>query len=73
MEQLRIQLVNGRWTVNGRIYKEMSFLERDLLDKAIAGLSKEIEFYKSLEDHNYNKSLNSLSVNGYEIVTPEKP
>jgi hypothetical protein len=50
----------------------MSFLERDLLDKAIAGLSKEIEFYKSLEDFNYNKSLNSLSVNGYEIVTPEK-
>ena len=72
MEQLRIQLVNGRWTVNGRIYKEMSFLERDLLDKAIAGLSKEIEFYKSLEDFNYNKSLNSLNVNGYEIVTPEK-
>lgn len=72
MEQLRIQLVNGRWTVNGRIYKEMSFLERDLLDKAINGLSKEIEFYKSLEDFNYNKSLNSLSVNGYEIVTPEK-
>ena len=41
MEQLRIQLVDGRWTVNGRIYKEMSFLERDLLDKAITGLSKE--------------------------------
>ncbi len=72
MEHLRIQLVNGRWTVNGRFYKEMSFLERDLLDKAINGLSKEIEFYKSLEDHNYNKSLNSLNVNGYEIVTPEK-
>jgi len=72
MEQLRIQLVNGRWTVNGRIYKEMSFRERDLLDKAIAGLSKEIAFEKSLEDHNYNKSLNSLNVNGYEIVTPEK-
>ena len=72
MEQLRIQLVNGRWTVNGKIYKEMSFLERDLLDKAINGLSKEIEFYKSLEDFNYNKSLNSLTVNGYEIITPEK-
>ena len=72
MEQLRIQLVDGRWTVNGRIYKEMSFLERDLLDKAINGLSKEIEFYKSLEDFNYNKSLNSLTVNGYEIITPEK-
>ena len=72
MEQLRIQLVDGRWTVNGRIYKEMSFLERDLLDKAIKGLSKEIEFYKSLEDYNYNKSLNSLTVNGYEIITPEK-
>jgi len=72
MEQLRIQLVDGRWTVNGRIYKEMSFLERDLLDKAITGLSKEIEFYKSLEDQNYNKSLNSLTVNGYEIITPEK-
>ena len=72
MEQLRIQLVDGRWTVNGRIYKEMSFLERDLLDKAINGLSKEIEFYKSLEDYNYNKSLNSLTVNGYEIITPEK-
>ena len=72
MEQLRIQLVDGRWTVNGRIYKEMSFLERDLLDKAINGLSKEIEFYKSLEDYNYNKSLNSLTVNGYEILTPEQ-
>ena len=72
MEQLRIQLVDGRWTVNGRINKEMSFLERDLLDKAINGLSKEIEFYKSLEDFNYNKSLNSLTVNGYEIITPEK-
>jgi len=72
MEQLRIQLVNGRWTVNGRIYKEMSLLERDLLDKAIAGLSKEIAFEKSLEDFNYQKSLNSLNVNGYKIVTPEK-
>lgn len=71
MEQLRIQLVNGRWTVNGRIYKEMSFLERDLLDRAITGLSKEIAFEKSLEDHNYNLGL-GLVVNGYEIVTPEK-
>jgi RNA polymerase-interacting CarD/CdnL/TRCF family regulator len=49
----------------------MSFLERDLLDKAITGLQKEIDFYKSIEDFNYNKSLNSLTVNGYEIVTPE--
>jgi len=72
MEQLRIQLVNGRWTVNGRIYSEMSFLERDLLDKAITGLSKEIEYYKSLEDFNYNQRLSSLEVNDYEIVEPNK-
>lgn len=71
MQQLRIQLVNGRWTVNGRIYPEMSFLEKDLLDKAITGLQKEIDFHKSLEDFNYNKSLNSLVVNGYEIITPQ--
>ena len=70
MEQLRIQLVDGRWTVNGRIYKEMSFIERELLEKAITGLSKEIYFYKSLEDFNYQKSLNSLNINGYEIITP---
>jgi len=72
MEQLRIQLVNGRWTVNGRIYSEMSFLERDLLDKAITGLSKEIEYYKSLEDFNYNQRLSSLEVNDYEIITINK-
>jgi hypothetical protein len=70
MEQLRIQLVNGRWTVNGRIYSEMSFLERELLDKAITGLSKEIEHFKSIEDANYNRKLSTLEVNGYEIVTP---
>ncbi len=69
MEQLRIQLVNGRWTVNGRIYIEMSFLERELLDKAITGLSKEIEYHKSLEDFNYNQRLSVLEVNGYEIIT----
>jgi len=69
MEQLRIQLVNGRWTVNGRIYIEMSFLERELLDKAITGLSKEIEYHKSLEDFNYNQRLSGLEVNGYEIIT----
>jgi RNA polymerase-interacting CarD/CdnL/TRCF family regulator len=72
MEQLRIQLVNGRWTVNGRIYSEMSFLERELLDKAITGLSKEIEYYKSIEDFNYNKRLSSLEVNGYEMITINK-
>jgi hypothetical protein len=70
MEQLRIQLVNGRWTVNGRIYSEMSFLERELLDKAITGLQKEIEHFKSIEDANYNRKLSTLKVNGYEIVTP---
>jgi hypothetical protein len=70
MEQLRIQLVNGRWTVNGRIYSEMSFLERELLDKAITGLQKEIEHFKSIEDANYNRKLSGLEVNGYEIVTP---
>jgi len=70
MEQLRIQLVNGRWTVNGRNYSEMSFLERELLDKAITGLSKEIEHFKSIEDANFNKRLSGLEVNGYEIVTP---
>jgi len=70
MEQLRIQLVNGRWTVNGRNYSEMSFLERELLDKAITGLQKEIEHFKSLEDANFNKRLSGLEVNGYEIVTP---
>ena len=70
MEQLRIQLVNGRWTVNGRTYSEMSFLERELLDKAITGLSKEIEHFKSIEDANYNRKLSGLEVNGYEIVTP---
>jgi RNA polymerase-interacting CarD/CdnL/TRCF family regulator len=69
MEQLRIQLVNARWTVNGRNYSEMSFLERELLDKAITGLSKEIEYYKSLEDFNYNKRLAEFEVNGYEIIT----
>jgi len=72
MEQLRIQLVNARWTVNGRNYSEMSFLEKDLLDKAITGLSKEIEYYKSLEDFNYNQRLSGLEVNGYEIVTINK-
>ena len=70
MEQLRIQLVDARWTVNGRIYSEMSFLERELLDKAITGLQKEIEHFKSLEDANYNKRLAGLKVNGYEIITP---
>jgi RNA polymerase-interacting CarD/CdnL/TRCF family regulator len=70
MEQLRIQLVNARWTVNGRIYSEMSFLERELLDKAITGLQKEIEHFKSLEDANYNRKLSTLEVNGYEIITP---
>jgi hypothetical protein len=70
MEQLRIQLVNARWTVNGRIYSEMSFLERELLDKAITGLQKEIEHFKSIEDANFNKRLSGLEVNGYEIVTP---
>jgi RNA polymerase-interacting CarD/CdnL/TRCF family regulator len=70
MEQLRIQLVNGRWTVNGRNYSEMSFLERELLDKAITGLQKEIEHFKSIEDANYNRKLSGLEVNGYEIVTP---
>lgn len=70
MEQLRIQLVNARWTVNGRNYSEMSFLERELLDKAITGLSKEIEHFKSIEDANFNKRLSGLEVNGYEIVTP---
>jgi hypothetical protein len=70
MEQLRIQLVNARWTVNGRIYSEMSFLERELLDKAITGLQKEIEHFKSIEDSNYNQRLSGLEVNGYEIVTP---
>jgi RNA polymerase-interacting CarD/CdnL/TRCF family regulator len=69
MEQLRIQLVNARWTVNGRIYSEMSFLERELLDKAITGLQKEIEHFKSLEDANYNRKLSTLEVNGYEIIT----
>ena len=69
MEQLRIQLVKGRWTVNGRVYSEMSFLERDLLDKAITGLQKEIEHFKSIEDANYNRRLSGLEVNGYEIVT----
>ncbi len=72
MEQLRIQLVNGRWTVNGRNYSEMSFLERELLDKAITGLQKEIEHYKSIEDFNYNQRLSSLEVNGYEILTINK-
>ena len=70
MEQLRIQLVNARWTVNGRTYSEMSFLERELLDKAITGLQKEIEHFKSLEDANYNRKLSGLEVNGYEIITP---
>ena len=70
MEQLRIQLVDARWTVNGRIYSEMSFLERELLDKAITGLQKEIEHFKSLEDANYNRRLSTLEVNGYEIITP---
>jgi RNA polymerase-interacting CarD/CdnL/TRCF family regulator len=69
MEQLRIQLVNARWTVNGRNYSEMSFLERELLDKAITGLSKEIEYYKSLEDFNYNKRLAEFEVNEFEIIT----
>jgi len=72
MEQLRIQLVNGRWTVNGRNYSEMSFLERELLDKAITGLQKEIEHFKSLEDANYNRKLSGLEVNGYEIITINK-
>jgi RNA polymerase-interacting CarD/CdnL/TRCF family regulator len=72
MEQLRIQLVNGRWTVNGRNYSEMSFLERELLDKAISGLSKEIEYFKSIEDLNYNKRLAELEVNGFEILTINK-
>jgi RNA polymerase-interacting CarD/CdnL/TRCF family regulator len=70
MKQLRIELVNGRWTVNGRIYSEMSYLERELLDKAITGLQKEIEHFKSIEDFNYNRRLSGLEVNGYEIVTP---
>lgn len=69
MKQLRIELVNGRWTVNGRIYSEMSFLERELLDKAITGLQKEIEHFKSIEDTNYNRKLSTLEVNGYEIIT----
>jgi hypothetical protein len=69
MKQLRIELVNARWTVNGRIYSEMSFLERELLDKAITGLQKEIEHFKSIEDANYNRRLSGLEVNGYEIIT----
>ena len=47
----------------------MSFLERELLDKAITGLQKEIEHFKSLEDANYNRKLPALEVNGYEIIT----
>jgi hypothetical protein len=38
----------------------MSFLERELLDKAITGLQKEIDHFKSI----------ALEVNGYEIITP---
>ena len=72
MEQLRIQLIDGRWTVNGRIYKEMSFLERELLDKAITGLSREIEYHKSLEDFNYNRKIADFTVNGHEIISPSR-
>jgi hypothetical protein len=50
----------------------MSFLERELLDKAITGLSKEIEYHKSLEDFNYNRRLSGLEVNGFEILTINK-
>lgn len=58
MEQLRIELINGKWLVNGHSYNQMTLSEKDLLGKFIKHHSDETDL------------VNRLEVD-YEIITPK--
>lgn len=46
MNQVTIKLENGKWTVNGKTFQQMSNAEKKTLSRYIEMIKNEIEDYK---------------------------
>lgn len=54
MTQLRIELTDGKWLVNGRSYKELSFTDRDLLNGFFKALKNDVLEFEESQDKYIN-------------------
>jgi hypothetical protein len=64
MEKISIELINGKWHVNGNTFRNMSEAERIMLDSAINAYKLEIEgaFDNEIEKkENFDNELNTLA------------